>query len=143
MLITQFAIPGNIPQDLNNTHTIPSRQDYAPEMYSMGYRHASPSDLTSLAGRSLGYGGVGTRIGTPGPPASGSLQSMQTPRSFEETATYSYDGDGDVVMADLEDLKAIMDVMHHVHEKRFRDEHFYQREASLAKVNSFHKRFIA
>jgi len=61
---------------------------------------------------------------------------MQTPRSFEEMNTYSYDGDGDVVMQDLEDLKAIMDVMHHVHEKRFRDEQLYQREVSSGRVRT-------
>jgi len=63
------------------------------------------------------------------------MHSMQTSRSFGEMNTYSYDGDGDVVMQDLEDLKAIMDVMHHVHEKRFRDEQLYQREVRSSRVS--------
>ena len=57
-----------------------------------------------------------------------------TPSSFGEMNTYSYDGDGDVVMQNVEDLKAIMDVMHHVHEKRFRDEQLYHREVSSSRV---------
>ena len=110
----------------------------APEMYSLGYQHATPSDLASLG---IGYGSLGTRTATPGPPDTDSMHSIQTPRGFEEVNTYNYDGDGDVVMQDLEDLKAIMDVMHHVYEKRFRDEQLYQREANSSRVRIL-RRFV-
>lgn len=120
---------------------MPSQQDYrtsstAPEMYSLGYQHPNPSEFSNFPPKSLGYGSLSTRTATPGPSGVGPLHSMQTPRSFEEMGAYSYDGDGDVVMADLEDLKAIMDVMHHVHEKRFKDDQIYQRDIGMSKVRS-------
>ncbi|KAF8455809.1 PIN domain-containing protein [Terfezia claveryi] len=128
----------NIPQNLNDTHTIPDRQDFrssstAPEMYSLGCQHATPSNITSFSSSGIGYGSLGTRTATPGPPDTGSIHSMQTSGSFGDMNTYSYDGDGDVVMQDLEDLKAIMDVMHHVHEKRFRDDQLYPKKASSSR----------
>lgn len=111
----------------------------APEMYSLGYQHNTPPDLPSLSSRGIGYGSLGTRTATPGPPDTDYIHSMQAPRSFEEMNSYSFDGDGDVVMQDLEDLGAIMDVMHHVHEERFRDEQLYEREVSSSRVRILRK----
>lgn len=94
-------------------------------MYSFGYSHTSHHNSTSFSATGLSsYGSSSTAA----PVNDLSKHPLQTPRTIEEMGTISYDGDGDVVMADLEDLKAIMDVMQHVHEKRFKDETLYHRE---------------
>ena len=89
-----------------------------------------------------GFGDVvGTRTAVPpsiaprqvGPAQFGPGQSDPTNTNNGATDT-TYDPDGDVVMADIEDLGAIMDVMHHVHQNRFQEQ-FCGHEA-IARVKS-------
>ncbi|KAF8462550.1 PIN domain-containing protein [Kalaharituber pfeilii] len=120
------------PHGYSGSHKFPTTST-DPKMYSFGYRSVNHQGLSGLAeSHFAGYESMSTR--TAAPPSNTSLLELQalqnyhTPRRVEDVAPYSLDDDGDVVMADLEDLKAIMDVMHHVHEKRFKDETIYKQE---------------
>lgn len=107
----------------------------SPEIYAPCYQHNTNLGSTTLFPGNPFHDGLGTRTVTP--PSSSTVPPLQTAQSHEDMAAYSCDGDGDVVMADVEDLKAIMEVMHHVHERRFKDNQLYQRETSLIKVGIF------
>lgn len=110
----------------------PTRQRFGPTSPETYAPHNTNLGSTILSPRNPFHEGLGTRTVTP--PPSSSMPSLQTSQSHENMAAYSCDGDGDVVMADVEDLKAIMEVMHHVHERRFKDNQLYRRETSLIKV---------
>lgn len=123
---------GNISEHVPDTPATSGRQRFgtsSQETYAPCYQHNTNLGFTILPPRNPFHEGLGTRTVTP--PSPSAIPPLQIPQCHKGMGTYSCDGDGDVVMADVEDLKAIMEVMHHVHKGRFKDNQLYQREIKV------------